>query len=112
MGVSKSVISRLKKATGGRNALSKNAEGRGRNTTPLKDCYVALLAKRNRNSTPSQIAANLATATSMHVSTRTFSQRLNQVGLYAWKHVCCIPLQPHHCREKFRWCKDHVGWDY
>ncbi|GFW30041.1 hypothetical protein TNCV_1593591 [Trichonephila clavipes] len=44
MGVSKSVISRLKKATEGGNALRKHAGGRGRNITPLEDHYVAFMA--------------------------------------------------------------------
>ncbi|KAF8790444.1 hypothetical protein HNY73_005463 [Argiope bruennichi] len=63
MGVSKSVISRIKKAAEGGNALQKHAGGRCRNTTPLGDRYVALMAKRNGNLTPGQIAANIATAT-------------------------------------------------
>ncbi|KAF8785640.1 hypothetical protein HNY73_011155 [Argiope bruennichi] len=63
MAVSKSIISRLKKAVEGGNALQKHAGDRGRNTTPLEDRYIALVAKRNRNLTPGQIAANLATVT-------------------------------------------------
>lgn len=112
MGVSKSVISRLKKAAEGGNALRKHAGGRGRNTTPSEDRYVALVAKRHRNFTPRQIAANLATATGTHVSARTISRRLNQVGLYARKPVRCIPLQPRHRRERLRWSQEHVGWDH
>ncbi|GFV48491.1 hypothetical protein TNCV_2395561 [Trichonephila clavipes] len=77
MGVSKSVILRLKKATEGGNALRKHAGSRGRNITPLEDRYVALVAKRNRNFTPIQIAANLATATHSHVSAKTISRGLN-----------------------------------
>ncbi|GFX22447.1 hypothetical protein TNCV_3600791 [Trichonephila clavipes] len=74
MGVSKGVISRLKKAVEGGNAFQKPAKGRGRNTTPLEDRYVAHVAKRNRNFTPGQIAANLATANDTHVSARTISR--------------------------------------
>ncbi|KAF8773360.1 hypothetical protein HNY73_016031 [Argiope bruennichi] len=77
MGVSKIVILRLKKAAESGNALKKHAGGRGRNTTLLEDRYVALVAERNRNLTPGQIAANLVAG--MHVSARTISQRLNQV---------------------------------
>ncbi|GFW70350.1 hypothetical protein TNCV_4914701 [Trichonephila clavipes] len=61
MSVSKSVISLLKKIAEGGNALRSHAESRGRNTTLLKDHYVALVTKRNRNFTPGRIAANLAT---------------------------------------------------
>ncbi|KAF8794533.1 hypothetical protein HNY73_002507 [Argiope bruennichi] len=52
MDVLRSVISRLKKAAEGRNALPNHAGGRGRNTTTLEDRYVALVAKMNRNLTP------------------------------------------------------------
>ncbi|KAF8785987.1 hypothetical protein HNY73_011467 [Argiope bruennichi] len=44
MGLSKSVISRLKKAAEGGNALKKHAVGRGGNTTPLEDRYVSLMS--------------------------------------------------------------------
>ncbi|GFY14160.1 uncharacterized protein TNCV_3613491 [Trichonephila clavipes] len=67
--------------------LAKACWGRGRNTTPSEDHYVA---KRYRNFTPGQIAANLATATGTHASARTISRRLNQVGLYVWKPIRCI----------------------
>ncbi|GFU99927.1 hypothetical protein TNCV_1257761 [Trichonephila clavipes] len=77
MGVSKSVIWLLEKATEGANALQKHAEGRGRNTTPLEDHYVALVTKKNRSFSPSQIAANLVTAIGIHVSAKAISRRLN-----------------------------------
>ncbi|GFV43631.1 transposable element Tcb2 transposase [Trichonephila clavipes] len=48
----------------------------------------------------------------MHVSARTISRRLNQVGLYARKLVHSISLQPRHRRERLRWCKEHVCWDH
>ncbi|GFV29507.1 hypothetical protein TNCV_2728881 [Trichonephila clavipes] len=104
------VISRLKKASEGGKALQKPAGGCGRNAKPLEDRYVALVAKRNINFTPGQIAANLATDT--HISARAISLRLNQVGLYARKLVRCIPLQLRFHRERLRWCKEHVGWDH
>ncbi|GFV90073.1 DDE_3 domain-containing protein [Trichonephila clavipes] len=47
-----------------------------------------LVAKRNRNFTPGQIPAKLATANSTHLSARTISRRLNQVGLY--KRNCSL----------------------
>ncbi|GFV70369.1 hypothetical protein TNCV_4797881 [Trichonephila clavipes] len=54
-GVSNSIISVLKKATDGGNASQKHAGGHSRNTTPLEDRYVALVAKRNRNLTSGYI---------------------------------------------------------
>lgn len=58
MGVSKSVISRLKKAAEGGNALRKHAGGRGKSTTSQEDRYISLIAKRNRHLTPGQIASD------------------------------------------------------
>ncbi|GFV36117.1 hypothetical protein TNCV_4964651 [Trichonephila clavipes] len=49
LGVSQSVISRLKEVAEGGNTLRNDAEDQGRNTTPLED--VTLMAKRNRNFT-------------------------------------------------------------
>ncbi|GFU57625.1 HTH_Tnp_Tc3_2 domain-containing protein [Trichonephila clavipes] len=94
IGVSKSVISLLKKATEGGNALRKYVcvGGRGRNITPLEDRYVSPRGKKNRYFTPCQKAANLATTTGTHVSTRIASRQLNQVDLYTRKPVRCIPL--------------------
>ncbi|GFW41625.1 hypothetical protein TNCV_4035401 [Trichonephila clavipes] len=83
MGVSKSVISPFKKSTW----------------------------QKGTDSTPGRIAANLATATGTHISARTISRWLNQVGLYAWKPVCCTLLQPRHRRERLRWSTEHVSWD-
>ncbi|GFX97661.1 hypothetical protein TNCV_3065491 [Trichonephila clavipes] len=79
MGVSKSVISQLKKVAEGENALRNHTDCQGRYTTPLKDLYVALVAKRNRNFTPDRTAANLATAASTHVSARAISQSFSKV---------------------------------
>ncbi|GFW44248.1 hypothetical protein TNCV_1746771 [Trichonephila clavipes] len=69
---SKSAISRLKKIAGG-NTLRNHVEGQGRNPISLEDRYVALVAKRKRNSTLGRIAASLATATGTHLSARTIS---------------------------------------
>ncbi|GFV32138.1 hypothetical protein TNCV_1674271 [Trichonephila clavipes] len=81
MGSAKSVISRLKKTTEGGNVLKKHAGGCIRNTTHLEDRYVVLGAKRNRNFLPSQIAANIATATGHR------RERLR----WCKKHVCWDP---------------------
>ena len=64
--------------------------------TPEEDSYAALVAKRNRNDIPNQIAADLAVATDAHVSARTFSLRLNKVPLYAQNLVRYIPLKLRH----------------
>ncbi|GFX55266.1 hypothetical protein TNCV_3968201 [Trichonephila clavipes] len=103
--IAKQQVIYAKKGAEAGNVLRKHAGGRGRNSTPLENRYVAIVAKRNRNFTPSEIVANFATATSMHVSARVLSRQFNQVCL----PVRCIPLQPCHRRERLRWHKEHVG---
>ena len=76
--------------------------GRKRIIIPGGDQYVSLVAKKKRNVTPSQVATDHAIATGMYNSARTISLRLNQVWLYARKHVQYIPLQPRYCRVRLR----------
>lgn len=59
MGVSNSVISRLKEAAESGNAIQKHAGGRGKNTAHQEDRYVSLEAKRNRNLIPSHLVRPL-----------------------------------------------------
>lgn len=54
--------------------MQKRSGGRDRNTTPQEDRFVCLGAKRNRNGTPSHIAADLAAAAGTHVFARTISR--------------------------------------
>ena len=67
--------------------MKKHADDRKRITTPEEDRYVSLVVKRNRNVTPSQIAADLVVATGTHFFARTISLPLNQVCLHSWKPV-------------------------
>ena len=92
--------------------MKKHAGGRKRMITLEKDGYVSLVAKRNKNPTPRQIAADLEIASSTHNSARTILLRLNQVCLYAWKPVRFISLQPRYRRERLRWCKEYIGWGH
>ena len=106
--MTKNVISVLKKITEDGNAIWKHTNVYGRITTPKEDSYISLVAKRNRNATSSQIAAENVIAIVAHVSARTILWRLDQVGLYTRKSVRCMPLQLLHRRERLRWCKEHI----
>ena len=56
----------------GRNVMKKHAGGCKWIIIPEEDRYVSLVVtKKNRNATPTQIAVDLAIATSRHVSART-----------------------------------------
>ena len=108
----KRTILRLKKAAEGGNSMQKLAGGHKRIITPQKDWYVSKVAKRNRNAPSSQIPADLAIATGAHISDRTISCPLNQVGLNTQKPAWCILIQLHYWREGLCWCKEHIGWGH
>ena len=112
MRASKSSILRLKKAVEGGNAMQQLAGGRRRIFTSQEDWDVSEVVKRNRNATPSQIPADLAIATGTHISARTISLPINQVGLHERKPVQCISLQPRYRRERLHWCKERIGWSH
>ena len=70
------------------------------------------MVKRNRNVNPSQIPADFAIPKGTHMSARTISHLLNQVGFLIEKHVKCISFQPRYRRERLYWCKEHNGWGH
>ena len=50
--------------------------------------------------------------TGTHISARTISLPINQVGLHERKPVQCISLQPRYRRERLHWCKERIGWSH
>lgn len=66
IGVTKSIISGLKKDVEGRNALQNHTGSRERTTMPKEHRFVFLVAKRDKSFTPTLIAADLTTI-SVHV---------------------------------------------
>ena len=103
MGTLKSVMLRLKKAAKGGNTMQKHVGGRRRIFAPQVNWYLSQVPKRNRNVIPSQIPADLASATDTHISVKTISRLLNQVGSHARKPVRCTPFN-HTIVEK-----DYIG---
>ena len=102
----------IKNAAEDANDLQKHANGRRRIIAPQEDRYVSLMAKRNRNATPNQIAADLVVAFGTHVYDRAILFQLNQVCFYARKPVRYISLQSRHRWGRLYWCKEHTGWDH
>ncbi|GFS66840.1 transposable element Tcb1 transposase [Trichonephila clavipes] len=84
--------------------------GRPRVTTPNEDRYLAVIAKRNRRSTASDLSCQLFSATGTTVSRQTVYRRLGHVGLYARRPVRCIPLTTTHCRLRLTWSTEHALW--
>ncbi|GFU16904.1 HTH_Tnp_Tc3_2 domain-containing protein [Trichonephila clavipes] len=72
--------------------------------------YLIVTAKRNRQSTTSDLSRQLSSATGTTVSRQTVYRRLGHVGLYARRPVRCVSLYPTHCRLRSAWVESmHCG---
>ncbi|GFS54311.1 HTH_Tnp_Tc3_2 domain-containing protein [Trichonephila clavipes] len=84
--------------------------GRPRVTTPNEDRHLAVTAKRNRQSTASDLSRQLFSSPSTTVSRHTVYKRLEHIGLYAPKPVRRVPLTANHCRPRLIWSREHALW--
>ncbi|GFV37581.1 transposable element Tcb1 transposase [Trichonephila clavipes] len=84
--------------------------GRPRVTTPNEVRYLAFTVKRNRRSIASDLSRPLFSATVTTVSLQTVYRGLGHIGLYARRHVRCIPLTATHCRLRLTWSREHAMW--
>ncbi|GFY07634.1 transposable element Tcb1 transposase [Trichonephila clavipes] len=94
----------------GRLECGRTHTGRLRVTTSNEDRYLAVTAKRNRRSTASDLSHQLSSATGTTVSRQTVYRRLGNIGLYARRHVRCVPLTATHCRLRLTWSSEHALW--
>ncbi|GFU56560.1 transposable element Tcb2 transposase [Trichonephila clavipes] len=110
IGVSQSVISRiwnrfLETGSAGR----RPGQGRRRATTPNKDRYLVLTARRHRNMNAT-LQQHLRSATGTTFSTQTVRNRLHGVGLYARRWMVSVRLTSRHRRDRRDWATEHVNW--
>ncbi|GFX66045.1 transposable element Tcb2 transposase [Trichonephila clavipes] len=84
--------------------------GRVRSTTPAKDRYIVLSAKRNRRTTAQQVANQFLAASGKQISLKTVARRLRGGGLYARRPVVCFPLTRQHRTARLQWCREHHNW--
>ncbi|GFT40970.1 HTH_Tnp_Tc3_2 domain-containing protein [Trichonephila clavipes] len=111
LGIAQSVISRFwKRFQDDGNVSRCYSTGRPRVTTPNEDRYLAVTAKRNRRSTASDLSRQFSSSTGTTVSRQTVYRRLGHIGLYARRHVRCIPLTAIHCRLRLTWSREHALW--
>ncbi|GFV57937.1 HTH_Tnp_Tc3_2 domain-containing protein [Trichonephila clavipes] len=111
LGISQSIISRIWQQFQDDGNVSRCfSTGRPRFTTPNEDRYLAVTAKRNRLSTASDLFRQNSSATSAPVSRQTVYRRLGNIGLYARRHVRCVPLTATHCRLRLTWSREHALW--
>ncbi|GFU37706.1 transposable element Tcb2 transposase [Trichonephila clavipes] len=84
--------------------------GRVRSTTPAKDRYIVLLAKRNRRTTAQQVANQFLAASGKQISRKTVARRLRGGGLYARRPVVCVHLTRQHRTARLQRCREHHNW--
>ncbi|GFW79830.1 transposable element Tcb1 transposase [Trichonephila clavipes] len=111
LGIAQSVISRLwQRFQDDANVSRCYSTGPPRVTTPNEDRYLAVIAKRNRRSTPSDLSRQISSATSTTVSRQTVNRRLGHIGLYARRPIRCVPLTATHCHLRLTWSREHALW--
>ncbi|GFY34641.1 transposable element Tcb1 transposase [Trichonephila clavipes] len=84
--------------------------GRVRSTTPAKDRYIVLSAKRNRRTTAQQVANQFLAASRKQISRKTVARRLRGGGLYARRPVVCVPLTRQHHTARLQLFRKHHNW--
>ncbi|GBN76633.1 hypothetical protein AVEN_218485-1 [Araneus ventricosus] len=87
----------------------KPRQGRPRATTATEDCYLSIIASRNRGATASQLSRDLYAATGTRVLRMTVSKRLHETGLFA-RSAVCVPLTSMNRRVHLASCKEHRDW--
>ncbi|GFW30067.1 HTH_Tnp_Tc3_2 domain-containing protein [Trichonephila clavipes] len=111
LGIAQSVDCRLSQRLQNDGNVSRcYSTGRPRVTTTNDDWYLAVIAKRNRRITASDLSRQLSSATSTTVSRQTVYRRLGHIGLYARRPVRCVPLTATHCRLRLTWSREHTFW--
>ncbi|GFV46021.1 transposable element Tcb2 transposase [Trichonephila clavipes] len=85
-------------------------QGRRRATTPDKNRFLVLTARRHRNMNAIFLQQHLRSATGTTVSTQTVRNRLHGVGLYARQPMVCVRLTSRHRRDLREWATEHVNW--
>ncbi|GFX77613.1 transposable element Tcb2 transposase [Trichonephila clavipes] len=115
LNVDQSVISRLRQRfqrTG--DVTRQPVSGRTRVTTPRRDRYLVISARRHRDRTARALGSALTVATGIRISRQTVYRRLNHDGLYARRPAVCILLTSAHKRARLNWNlkHQHIGvWE-
>ncbi|GFX94600.1 HTH_Tnp_Tc3_2 domain-containing protein [Trichonephila clavipes] len=106
-----SVISRLWKQFQTTQAVVRRAVGdRPRITTPTKDRYIAMVAKRNNRTTSPRETSMLSVSICKDTSTATVRRRLHMNGLYALIPRVCVPLSVQSRGARLKWYWEQGNW--
>ncbi|GFV65872.1 hypothetical protein TNCV_1828421 [Trichonephila clavipes] len=91
--IAHSVVSRLWKSFKTTGMCSRrHGEGRVRSTKPAEDRYIVLSAKRNRRTTPQQVANQFLAASGKQISRKTVARRLTRRRTIRTQTCCVCPI--------------------
>ncbi|GBM02883.1 hypothetical protein AVEN_52055-1 [Araneus ventricosus] len=91
LNVSRIVVQRLWDQYQTEDSVSRiHVSGRPRVTTPAEDRFLALSARRRRNTTVPQLVADHFVASGRRISATTVLRRLHNAGLCARRPVVCV----------------------
>ncbi|GFU24513.1 transposable element Tcb1 transposase [Trichonephila clavipes] len=69
-----------------------------------------MCSRRHGRTTAQQVANQFLAASGKQISRKTASRRLRGGGLYARRHVVCVPLTRQHLTARLQWCREHHNW--
>ncbi|GBM40020.1 hypothetical protein AVEN_250494-1 [Araneus ventricosus] len=111
LNVHRSVIHRLwNHCLRDQNASRRRGSGCRRIATTADDRYLLQSSRRRRTLTARQLESQLSAAAGRPISRQTVSRRLHEGGLFARRHVVCVPLSPAHVRARLHWAREHRSW--
>ncbi|GFT64783.1 transposable element Tcb2 transposase [Trichonephila clavipes] len=88
----------------------KPGQGRPRATTATEDRHLSIIARRNRETTASQLSHYLYAAAATHVLRVAVSKRLYE-RFFARRPAVCVPLTSMNRRVRLAWYRQHRDWD-
>ncbi|GBN15901.1 hypothetical protein AVEN_88534-1, partial [Araneus ventricosus] len=75
-----------------------------------EDCYLSIIARRNRGATASQLSRDLHATTGTRALRMTVSKRLHETGLFTRRPAVCVPLTSTNRRVRLEGCREHRDW--
>ncbi|GBN96213.1 hypothetical protein AVEN_116032-1 [Araneus ventricosus] len=83
-----------------KNASRRRGSGRRRITITADDRYLLQCARCRRTLTARHLPSQLSAAAGRPTFRQTVSRRLHEGGLFARRHVVCVPLSLEHVRAR------------
>ncbi|GFW83688.1 transposable element Tcb2 transposase [Trichonephila clavipes] len=110
-GVHHSVVSRLWKRFQTTQTVERRpVGGRASVSTPAKDRYIAIVAKRNRRATFTSAISMVTASIGKAISAATERRKLQKNGMHAWVPPVCVSLSVQSRGARLKWFREHENW--